>query len=143
MQAMEISLTALDVEWRRLEVIAANLASMGQVEGTSPSVVPQRLVSGPKRSFAGYLNGAANSAISAGSVDLRSLAGVEVQNIEPVGPAAATMQTSPGGPIRSSADHVEQMTLLIKTSRAYEANIVAMNTVRQMYTKALELGRQA
>jgi len=34
------------------------------------------------------------------------------------------------------------MTLMIKTSRAYEANIVAMNLARQMYVKAMELGRR-
>jgi flagellar basal-body rod protein FlgC len=141
MQAMEISLTALDVEWRRLEMIAANLANMGQVEGTVPSVTLQRLVSGPRSSFASYMNGNISNASSAGSVDLRSLAGVEVLSIEPIPSPATPAQASEGGILRSSADHVEQMTLMIKTSRAYEANIVAMNTARQMYTKALELGR--
>jgi flagellar basal-body rod protein FlgC len=35
------------------------------------------------------------------------------------------------------------MTLMVSTSRAYEANVVAMNMARQMYMKALELGRGA
>ena len=145
MQAMDISLTALNVEWRRLEVIASNLAGMGQADGTSPSLVPQRLVSGPRGSFAGYLNDT-SGARSASSVDVRTLAGVEVQRIEP----AYSRPDQPSGSVeagatslRASADHVEQMTLLIKTSRAYEANIVAMSAARQMYTKALELGRPA
>ncbi|HMC91816.1 MAG TPA: flagellar basal body rod C-terminal domain-containing protein, partial [Allosphingosinicella sp.] len=38
-------------------------------------------------------------------------------------------------------DHAGQMTQLVQTSRAYEANIVAMTAARQMYAKALDLGR--
>ena len=40
-----------------------------------------------------------------------------------------------------NVDHAAQMLLMVKTSRAYEANIVAMNSARQMYLKALELGK--
>jgi flagellar basal-body rod protein FlgC len=40
-------------------------------------------------------------------------------------------------------DHAGEMTLMVRTSRAYEANLVAMNIAHQMYTRALELGRQA
>jgi len=32
--------------------------------------------------------------------------------------------------------------MMVKASRVYEANIVAMNSARQMYSKALELGRR-
>ena len=40
-------------------------------------------------------------------------------------------------------DHAGQMTMLIKTSRTYEANLTAMNLAQQMYSRALELGRQS
>jgi len=40
-------------------------------------------------------------------------------------------------------DMAEQMTSMVRTSRAYEANMVAMNAARQMYSKALELGRRS
>ena len=32
---------------------------------------------------------------------------------------------------------------MIKAGRAYEANIAAMNFARQMYAKALEIGRHS
>ena len=35
------------------------------------------------------------------------------------------------------------MTLLIKTSRAYEANLTAMSIAQQMYSRAAELGKQS
>lgn len=37
---------------------------------------------------------------------------------------------------------VDEMTTLISASRAYEANVRAMNTLREMLLKALEIGRQ-
>lgn len=137
MQAMEISRTGLDVEWRRLEVIAQNLAiaNTSGMPGTEP---PQalRLVSGPR--FADHI----------GAGDTRSLAGVQVYRIEPLG-AAPRRVHEPGNPNADAQgyvsypaiDHAQEMTLMVTTSRAYEANVVAMNMARQMYLKALELGR--
>jgi flagellar basal-body rod protein FlgC len=143
MQAMEISRTALDVEWRRLEVIAENLAN---ANSTGTTWQPQRLLSGPRGDFAAHLDGGAVS--SGGKVDSHGLHGVAIYSIEamnlpprlvhePANPAADAngMVSYPG------VDHAAEMTLMMKTSRAYEANIVAMNTARQMYTKALELSR--
>jgi flagellar basal-body rod protein FlgC len=40
-----------------------------------------------------------------------------------------------------AVDHAGEMTLMIKTSRSYEANLTAMNIAHQMYNRALELGR--
>jgi len=37
-------------------------------------------------------------------------------------------------------DHVQQMTQLVQTARIYEANIVAMNIAREMYSRALQMG---
>jgi flagellar basal-body rod protein FlgC len=34
------------------------------------------------------------------------------------------------------------MTLMIKTSRAYEANLTTMNIARQMYARALDIGKR-
>lgn len=38
---------------------------------------------------------------------------------------------------------VDEMTTLVSASRSYEANVRAMNTLREMLMKALEIGRQA
>jgi flagellar basal-body rod protein FlgC len=40
-------------------------------------------------------------------------------------------------------DLAGEMTLMIQTSRSYEANLVAMNIAHQMYSRALEFGRQS
>ena len=53
MNAQEISRTGLDVEWRRLEIIAQNLANAGTtLDADGNGYRPLQLLSGPARSFA-------------------------------------------------------------------------------------------
>ena len=88
MQAMEISKTGLDVEWRRLEVIAENLANTGtaRTAGGAPYTA-MSLISGPKAAFASHLDGAAAS----------SLRGVEVYGLAPMNVPARRVH-EPGNP---------------------------------------------
>ncbi len=141
MNAMEISRTGLEVEWRRLEVIAQNLANASStLDATGQPYHAMRLISGPAASFADVLAGRADQS------GLRGVAvySIEAQNLpprrvyEPSHPQADLdgYVTYPG------FDHAAEMALMVKTSRSYEANIVAMNSARQMYTKALEIGRR-
>ena len=142
MNAMEISRTGMDVEWRRLELIAQNLANANSTVAADGTVYrPLQLISGPAMSFAEALgtNGQAHG--------LRGVAvyGVEPRNIpsrrvyEPSNPQAdeAGYVTYPG------FDHAAEMALMVKTSRAYEANVVALNAARQMYSNALQIGRRS
>ncbi len=142
MQAMEISRTALDVEWRRLEVIAGNLANANTTRtALGEPYRAMRLVSGPKTDFAQLLKGGRPN---------EALTGVAVYGLEPIN-APARRVYEPGNPQADTNgfvtypgfDHAEEMTLMVKTARAYEANIVAMNAARQMYVKALDLGKKS
>ena len=141
MNAMEISRTGLEVEWRRLEVIAQNLANASSsLDASGQPYRAMRLISGPATSFSDVLAGRADNN------GLRGVAvySIEAQNLpsrrvfEPSHPQADAegYVTYPG------FDHAAEMALMVKTSRSYEANIVAMNNARQMYTKALEIGRR-
>jgi flagellar basal-body rod protein FlgC len=139
MQAMEISRTGLDVEWRRMEVIAQNLANAGTV-GTQWQ--PLRVLSGPKGGFRAAVNETSGPAS-----DLR---GVEVKDIGVQG-LPPRLVYEPGHPAADARgyvaypglDHAAEMTLLVKSSRIYEANVVALNLARQMYARALDLGQRA
>lgn len=139
MKAMEISRTGLDVEWRRLEIIAENLANMSTTSKPGAKAYAARhLVSGPARSFAGIVD-------SSGPT---TPGGVAIYGIEAV-EAAPRLVYEPGHPQADergfvtypAIDLADEMTQMIKTSRAYESNIVAMTLARQMYAKALELGK--
>ncbi len=138
MDAIAISRSGLDVEWRRMEIIALNLANIesSAAPGGKP-YLPLRLVSGPSESFGQVLDG------------LQNPGGVKVYGIEP-SPAGTRRVYDPGHP-HADADgfvtypnvsHAEEMTLMVKTARAHEANLVALAAAQQIYSSALQIGRQ-
>lgn len=139
MNAMEISRTGLDVEWRRLEIIAQNLANANTTRtGAGGPYRPLHLVSGPRTNFASYLDGRGTPQ------------GVEVYSIE-ASNAAPRRVYDPSHPHADAdgyvsypaLDHAGEMTSMVETSRVYEANLVAMSIARQMYSRAIELGRRS
>ncbi|GLK50164.1 flagellar basal-body rod protein FlgC [Brevundimonas intermedia] len=139
MDAMQISRTGLDVEWRRMEVIAANLANLNTTRtALGDAYRPLRLVSGPRASFEAHL-----------SAEDAALGGVAVYGVEPQAVQPRRVH-EPGHPHADAEgfvtypglDHAGEMTLLVQTARAYEANLVALGAGRQMYAKALEIGRR-
>lgn len=141
MNPMEISRTALDVEWRRLEVIAQNLANANTVldVGGKPYQA-QRLLSRPRGDFADMVNRPLTKA---------NLQGVTVYSVEPqalpprrVYEPAHPQADLDGYVTYPGFDHAGEMTLMVKTARAYEANVVALNSARQMFAKALEIGKR-
>lgn len=137
MDAMAISRTGLDVEWQRLQVIAQNLANMNTTrDAAGRAYQPQRLLSGPQAEFAAIVRGAPKGVAVQGTA-ATGAAGRRVH--EPSHPHADAegYVTYPG------VDHAGEMTLLIKTSRAYEANLTAFSIAQQMYTRALDLGNRA
>lgn len=138
MDPMKISRSGMDVEWHRLEVIAANLANLNTTRtALGEPYQPLRLVSGPRMDFNAHLSEAAG------------LAGVEVYGVEATG-AAPRRVHEPDHPHADAegfvtypgVDHAGEMALMVQTARAYEANLVALNAGRQMYAKALEIGRR-
>ena len=146
MHAAEISRSALDVEWRRLEVIAQNIANVGATRTAEGGPYQaMRLVTGPKTDFATLLGGPNGDDLSAG--DLR---GVMAYGLEPVA-ASPRRVHEPSHPHADADgfvtypgfDQAGEMALLLKTSRAYEANLVALNAARQMYSRALDLGKRS
>lgn len=144
MEALEISRSGLDVEWRRLEVIASNLANMQTTRtGDGGSYIPLRLVSGPIESFRRIL--AQEQASTPTHPKGVRVYGVEAKD------GAARQVYEPGHPHADpqgfvtypAISHAEEMSLMIKTTRAYEANLVAMAAAQQIYSSALQLGRQS
>ena len=142
MRAMEISRSGLDVEWQRLQVIAQNLANVNSTRTASGDTFrAMRLLSGPDESFPTLLS---RGALGKGAGGVR-VTGLEAapgsirRVYEPAHPHAGAdgFVTYPG------VDHAGEMTLMVKTARAYEANLTAMNIAHQMYSRALDLGRQS
>lgn len=137
MDPLQISRTGMDVEWQRMGVIATNLANMGTTRtALGQPYQPVRLTSGPRISFDQHLEPTA-------------LQGVQVYGLEPTGapPRRAHEPDHPhadeeGYVYYPAIDHTGEMLLLVQSARAYEANVIAFNAGRQMYAKALEIGRR-
>lgn len=141
MRAMEISRTGLEVEWRRLEVIAENLANAQTVHtAAGESYRPRHLISGPVGDFATFLDGSGSA--RGGRASGVTVYGIEATNAAPrIVHEPANPEADANGDVSYPGVHqASEMTLLVRTARAYQANMVAMNAARQMYGKALELG---
>lgn len=146
MDAIEISRSGLDVEWQRLQVIAANIANMNTTRTADGSAyVARRLVSGPVEGFQQVLR-QANASQQGDAPE----GGVMVYDI--AASTAGTRQVyDPDHPHADEAGFVtvpaisqaEEMSLMIKTQRSYEANLVALAAAQQMYSAALQVGRQS
>lgn len=141
MEAMEISRSGLDVEWRRLQVIATNIANMNTTRtADGGAYAARRLVSGPVEGFRALLGGAQQGAQR----------GVTVYDIA-TSNAATRRVYDPNHPHADEAGFIslpaisqaEEMSLMIKTQRSYEANLVALSAAQQMYSAALQVGRQS
>ncbi|WP_447726065.1 flagellar basal body rod protein FlgC [Sphingomonas koreensis] len=137
MDALEISRTGLDVEWQRLQVIAQNLANINTTRDAAGGAYrPQRLLSGPQAEFASIIRGAPKG-VAVQGMAAAGTAGRRVHEPDHPHADADGFVTYPG------IDHAGEMTLLIKTSRAYEANLTAFSIAQQMYARALDLGNKA
>lgn len=127
MDAARISRTGLDVEWQRLQVIAANIAN-----ANTTGYRAQRLLTGPVAGFGALVR-----------------SGVGVTGLQPVANGVRRVH-EPGHPQADAEgfvsypdiDQAGEMALMIRTARAYEANLTAMGIAHQLYARALDLGKQ-
>lgn len=133
-----ISAAGMGVERTRVEVASLNLANAHTVQAPGAQAFePLRVVATASGSFAGLVDHG-----------LRRAA-LPVAAVEPSA-AAPRMAHEPAHPLANDAgfvaypgvDPATEMVTLMSASRAYEANVAAMNTGRALILKALEIGRQ-
>ncbi len=144
MEAIAISRSGLDVEWQRLQIIATNIANINTTRTANGGTYSaQRLVSGPVADFGAELRGDADAADNPER-------GVMVYQITDT--ASGTRQVfNPEHPHADENGFVsypaisqaEEMSLLVKTQRAYQANLVALSAAQRMFSSALQVGRQS
>jgi flagellar basal-body rod protein FlgC len=121
----QVSLQGLATERARIEAATHNIANANAVAGSAElayrakSVVPPGLF----QSMTGEVSLVADGAVKA-----------EYQPDHPVADAKGMIY-------RPDIDLASQMLQLNMASRAYEANIRALNSLREMNSKALEIGK--
>jgi flagellar basal-body rod protein FlgC len=141
--ALNVSATGLTAERLRMDVTAENLANAQTTRGADGQPYRRKEVVLSEVQTGGFGSQLAK-AVGAGSAP----GGVEV--------AAITQDQTPGklvydpghpdadakGYVRMpNVDTVAEMVDLISASRAYEANVTAMNSAKQMFSKTLDLLR--
>jgi len=147
--ALDISASGLSAERMRMDVTAENLANAQTTRGPGggpyrrKEVVLQTVEGG---GFQSALQSAAGNVPGAGKS--QQAGGVQVAGIAQ-DPSGARRVYDPGHPdadgqgyvAMPNVNPVTEMVDLISASRAYEANVTAMQTAKTMFSKTFELLR--
>jgi flagellar basal-body rod protein FlgC len=139
LQSFAISAAGMEVERARVEVASLNLANAHTVQARGlPGFQPLRVVASASGAFAAQVEGGL------------AAAGLPAASVEPTG-AAPRRVHEPGHPLAEArgfvsypgVDPATEMVGLMSATRAYEANVAALNTARALALKTLEIGRSA
>ena len=122
----QVSLQGMAVERSRVEVATRNIANANAVAGSAAEAYRAQVVIAP--SFVEVMAGQPVQVLTTGPVK---------SEYQPEHPLA----DSKGMVYRPDIDLAQQMLQLNMASRAYEANIRAFNSLREMNGKALEIGK--
>ena len=148
--SLNISASALSAERLRMDVTAENLANAQttRAEGGGPYkrkevVLESAAGGGFARALAGAQGVSAGASSGSGAAGGVRVAGI-VEDTTP-----DRMVHDPSHPDADAAGYVRmpnvnpvtEMVDLISASRSYEANVTAMQTAKQMFTKTLDLLR--
>jgi flagellar basal-body rod protein FlgC len=147
--SLNVSATGLTAERLRMDVTAENLANAQTTRGADGQPYRRKEVVLGQAAGGGGFGSQLQAAMGAGSSSKGTApGGVEVQAItEDATPGKMTYD--PGHPDANeegyvqmpNVDTVAEMVDLITASRAYEANVTAMQSAKQMFSKTLDILR--
>lgn len=143
--ALSISASGLSAERLRMDITAENLANAQSTQGADgqpyrrKEVVLQSTGSGGgfPAALAGAMGGAGETP---GGVAVAAIVEDDTPGRRVYDPGHPDADAQ-GYVTMPNVDSVTEMVDLISASRAYEANVTAMQTAKQMFTKTLELLR--
>lgn len=147
--SFEVSASALEAQRIRMDVIANNIANARSTRSEDGGPYRRRAVvfeavGGTKSQFRKMLESADMDRVAGGGVRVARIVEAEgpeafMEVYDPTDPDA----DAEGKVLKPNIRVVDEMVNLIDASRAYEANITALNTTRQINNKTLEIGRTA
>jgi len=144
--ALNVSATGLTAERLRMDVTAENLANAQTTRGADGQPYKRKEVVLGQAASGGF--GTQLAAAMGGSQSGTAPGGVEVQAITEDA-APGKLVYDPGHPDANAdgyvqmpnVDTVSEMVDLITASRSYEANVTAMQSAKQMFSKTLDILR--
>jgi flagellar basal-body rod protein FlgC len=145
--ALNVSATGLTAERLRMDVTAENLANAQTTRGADGQPYRRKEVVLSEVQSGGF-GAQLAKAVGAGSASGSQPGGVEVAGITQV-LTPGKLVYDPGHPDADAkgyvrmpnVDTVAEMVDLISASRAYEANVTAMTSAKQMFSKTLDILR--
>ena len=139
---LEISASGLTAERLRMDVTAENLANAQTTRGANgqPYRRKEVVLQEVPGSFGATLSKAMNKGTQGGGVQVAGIAEDQtpLKRVYDPGHPDADAQ---GYVTMPNVDTVAEMVDLISASRAYEANVTAMQAAKQMFSRTLELLR--
>jgi len=138
LSAYAISASGMAVEKLRLDVTALNLANVNSTRGAGGALYqPLTVISTAKSgAFAAALAGATNAALGTQVAEVRASTVPPRLVYEPGHPDADRK----GFVAFPGINTVHEMVTMISATRAYEANVAALNAAKVMALKALDIG---
>ena len=137
---LEISASALTAERLRMDVTAENLANAQTTRGADGQPYRRKEVILQERagSFGASLSAAMNNGTQGGGVEVAGIAEDQtpLKRVYDPGHPDADAQ---GYVTMPNVNTVTEMTDLIGASRAYEANVTAMQTAKSMFARTLDI----
>jgi flagellar basal-body rod protein FlgC len=142
--SMNISASALMTQKTKMDIISQNIANAETIQTTDAEPYRRRVVTLEARNdewtFEDYLTARID-----GNKPIAT--GVEIHTVE-ADDAPFKLVFDPDNPYAdekgyvqmSNVDTTEEILDLMTTTRAYEANLTALNTTKSMLLKALEIG---
>ncbi len=133
-QIYTIASQAMSIEKMRIDVVANNIANQHTLQAADGSSFQAMQVVTTAKPFADYLNHIEEGAIESVTVVPENL--LPNKEYRPGHPAADKQGyvTYPG------ISTVDEMTTMLRASRAYEANIKVINTAHSLYLQSLTIG---
>jgi flagellar basal-body rod protein FlgC len=147
--ALDVSASGLSAERMRMDVTAENLANAQTTRGPNGGPYRRKEVVLQTTQSDGFQTALASAAGSVpGARGSQQPGGVQVAGIA-ADPAPPRMVYDPGHPDANAQGYVAmpnvnpvtEMVDLISASRAYEANVTAMQTAKAMFTKTFDILR--
>ncbi len=143
LNAIDISASGLTAQRLRLDVISQNIANVNTTRTQSGGPYRRKAVIFEERQVQRPF-----SQILSEQIDQKTRGGVRVSRIEE-DTSPSSLVYDPNHPDANEEGYVampnvnivNEMVNMISASRSYEANVTAMNSMKSMASKALEIGR--
>jgi flagellar basal-body rod protein FlgC len=141
--SLNVSASGLTAERLRMNVVAENLANAQTTHGANGQPYRRKEVVLSEAGQGGGFGATLASAMSGGRSGGVEVAGIveDASNFKTVYDPGHPDADAKGYVKMPNVDTVSEMVDLISASRAYEANVTAMQAAKQMFTKTLDLLR--